>query len=164
MTLLRSALSAIHRINSLQTSKNYPPISIHILSPSGHTLASATQDNCPPLLYPKYALSKAKVAVGLGISSREFSQKYISTSTSPNPAKISQMNNMAMLGDLACFPGGVVVRNSDNEIIAGIGVSGASGDQDEELASAGALEFTNSHNTTLLFRASFAELGTMRGK
>ena len=116
--MLRSALSAINRITTLQASKSYPPISISILSPAGNVIASATQDLCPPLLYPTYAQSKARTAVGLGISSREFSDKYISTNSS---AKIQQMRNMSELGDLAHFPGGVVVKNKEGEIIAGIG-------------------------------------------
>jgi len=34
-------------------------------------------------------------------------------------------------GKMAPFPGGVVVKNSEGKIIGAIGVSGASGDEDE---------------------------------
>ncbi len=39
---------------------------------------------------------------------------------------------------LVSFPGGVVLKNSDGEIIGGIGVSGGMVDQDQKVAEAGA--------------------------
>ena len=43
------------------------------------------------------------------------------------------MNSMVDItgGKMAAFPGGVLIRNNDNEVIGAIGVSGASGDEDE---------------------------------
>lgn len=41
-------------------------------------------------------------------------------------------------GGLVTFPGGVVLKNSDGEIIGGIGVSGGMVDQDQKVAEAGA--------------------------
>ena len=68
----------------------------------------------------------------MGISSREFRDKY--TATNDN-AKIGQMNSMmAISGKMAAFPGGVLLRNEENEIVGAIGVSGAAGDEDEYCA------------------------------
>ena len=43
-------------------------------------------------------------------------------------------------GNLAPFPGGIVVLNENGEVIGSVGVSGASGDEDEYSAIRGVLE------------------------
>ena len=43
-------------------------------------------------------------------------------------------------GKMAPFPGGVVVKNAEGEIIGAVGVSGASGDEDEYSAIRGVNE------------------------
>ena len=43
-------------------------------------------------------------------------------------------------GKMAPFPGGVVVKNAEGEIIGAVGVSGASGDEDEYSAIRGVIE------------------------
>lgn len=37
-------------------------------------------------------------------------------------------------GKMAAFPGGILLRNVENEVVGAIGVSGASGDEDEYVA------------------------------
>jgi hypothetical protein len=43
------------------------------------------------------------------------------------------MNSMINItgGKMAAFPGGILLRNRDNDVVGAIGVSGASGDEDE---------------------------------
>lgn len=41
-------------------------------------------------------------------------------------------------GGLVSFPGGVVLKNAEGEIVGGIGVSGGMVDQDHKVAEAGA--------------------------
>jgi len=92
-------------------------------------------DGCSPVIYPNMAESKARVAVGFKMSSRDFGSKYLKTGS---PTKIMQLDNMCNLSNLACFPGGVTIKDESGRIVGGVGVSGASGDQDEELALLGA--------------------------
>ena len=43
-------------------------------------------------------------------------------------------------GNMAPFPGGIIVQNENGDIIGSVGVSGASGDEDEYSAIRGVLE------------------------
>lgn len=40
-------------------------------------------------------------------------------------------------GNMAPFPGGIVIKTNDGEIIGAVGVSGAAGDEDEHCALSG---------------------------
>jgi len=91
-------------------------------------------DGCSGVVAPPMSLAKAKVAVGFKTSSREFGLKYTSTG---DDQKIAQLSNMCQISGLACFPGGVVIKDEQGRVIGGVGVSGASGEQDEELAKLG---------------------------
>jgi uncharacterized protein GlcG (DUF336 family) len=57
--------------------------------------------------------------------------QYLSTGS---PTKIMQLDNMCSISNLAMFPGGVTIKDASGRIVGGVGVSGATGDQDEELA------------------------------
>ena len=46
-------------------------------------------------------------------------------------------------GGLISFPGGIPLKNNKGEVIAAIGVSGGSVEQDYKVATAGAMEFAN---------------------
>ena len=59
------------------------------------------------------------------------SPQYLSTGS---PTKIMQLDNMCSISNLAMFPGGVTIKDASGRIVGGVGVSGATGDQDEELA------------------------------
>jgi len=82
--------------------------------------------------FPEFSYAKAYTCVTMNTSSRDFRDKY----TMDNDAsKIAQLNSMMEItGKMAAFPGGVLLRNGDNEIIGAIGVSGAAGDEDEYAA------------------------------
>ncbi|KAL7449079.1 hypothetical protein ACHAWC_001176 [Mediolabrus comicus] len=89
-------------------------------------------DDVCHVAFPEFSYAKAYTCVTMGVSSREFRDKY--TATNDN-AKIGQMNSMmAISGKMAAFPGGVLLRNEGNEIVGAIGVSGAAGDEDEYCA------------------------------
>ena len=52
------------------------------------------------------------------------------------------MNSMVNIsgGKMAPFPGGVLVKSEENEIVGAVGVSGAAGDEDEYCAIMGVME------------------------
>ncbi len=73
------------------------------------------------------------------ISSRMFRDKYASDK---DPSKYCQMLSMVSItdGKMAPFPGGVLMKNSEGAIIGAVGVSGASGDEDEYCGLRGIIE------------------------
>ena len=96
-------------------------------------------DGCASKAIPDFAYAKAFTCVGMKQSSRMFRDKY---TTGGNPAKFCQMTSMVNItgGKMAPFPGGVVLKGADGSVIGAVGVSGASGDEDEYCALRGAIE------------------------
>ena len=84
-------------------------------------------DGCTHAGIPEFSYAKAYTCVVMSLASREFRDKY---TTENNAAKFCQMSSMVVVtgGKKAPFPGGVLLRNYDNEVVGAIGVSGASGD------------------------------------
>jgi len=108
------------------------PITVVILDCNANVLVSKRMDGCCPQAFPQFAKAKAFTAITMKMSSRAFRDKY----NSPEPAKFCQMMNMSEItgGKMALFPGGVVIKSDKNQIIGGVGVSGASSDEDEFVA------------------------------
>ena len=109
------------------------PICVYVKDPSNNTIASAKMDGMTSVAFPKFAEAKASTAVNLGLSSRGFRDKYSDGSVE----KGAQMMNMVAImdGGMATFPGGVLIKCKESKSVLGsVGVSGATGDQDEFLA------------------------------
>ena len=72
-------------------------------------------------------------------SSRQFRDKYTSDK---DPAKFCQMNSMVDItgGKMAPFPGGVLMKSLNGEVVGAVGVSGAAGDEDEYCGLRGIVE------------------------
>lgn len=82
--------------------------------------------------FPEFSYAKAYTCVTMTTSSRDFRDKYTKDN---DAAKIAQLNSMmAITSKMAAFPGGILLRNEENEVIGAIGVSGAAGDEDEYAA------------------------------
>lgn len=116
---------------------NFSPITVVVVDSTCQVIASSRMDNCSGLVYPKFALAKAFTAVSLGMPSRTFRDKYAN-----DPVKAAQMISMVNIsqGQLAPFPGSVLIRDQDtNTIIGACAVSGATSDQDEFMAMQGLL-------------------------
>mmetsp|Transcript_41147 Transcript_41147/g.42043 ORF Transcript_41147/g.42043 Transcript_41147/m.42043 type:complete len:123 (+) Transcript_41147:1-369(+) len=103
-------------------------------------------DGCPPS-FLKFAQAKAWTAACFKTSSRTFRDKYAAPGQLHTADKYGQMLGMGQItgGLMAPFPGGVVLNTSEQadgtvHILAGVGVSGASGDEDEFCALAGVHE------------------------
>lgn len=90
-------------------------------------------DNCIGPAFTDFSYAKAYTCVALNISSREFRDKY---TNDENASKVAQLNSMMSItnGKMAAFPGGVLLRNLEGEVVGAIGVSGAAGDEDEYVA------------------------------
>lgn len=117
---------------------DFPPIVVTVVDRQANILVQKRMDDVCHAAFPEFSYAKAYTCVTMGVSSRDFRDKY--TATDDN-AKIGQMNSMmAISGKMAAFPGGVLLRNGDNEIVGAIGVSGAAGDEDEYVALTAAWE------------------------
>ena len=124
-------------INTIKRN-DFPPIVVTVVDRQANILVQKRMDDVCHAAFPEFSYAKAYTCVTMGVSSRAFRDKY--TATDDN-AKIGQMNSMmAISGKMAAFPGGVLLRNGENEIVGAIGVSGAAGDEDEYVALTAAWE------------------------
>eukprot|EP00457_Paulinella_chromatophora_P005299 gb/GEZN01005315.1/.p1 GENE.gb/GEZN01005315.1/~~gb/GEZN01005315.1/.p1 ORF type:complete len:365 (-),score=84.88 gb/GEZN01005315.1/:627-1721(-) len=113
---------------------NIKPITVVVVDDSGEPLVVKRMDGCQAPSFPQFALAKAYSCVQLGIAStRELRDKYQAQD------KASQINSMVAIteGKLAVFPGGVLFKGANGNVLGAIGVSGASSDEDEACAMAG---------------------------
>ena len=87
-------------------------------------------DGCAPVGIPEFSFAKAYTCIATKNSSRTFRDKYTS---SGDPGKFCQMTSMVSItdGKMAPFPGGVLMKSKSGEVLGAVGVSGASGDEDE---------------------------------
>lgn len=116
-------------------SRGFKDISVYVLDASGRTIVSKTMIDCPSLP-AKLAHAKAMAAISTHSNSRALRDKYV-------PDRTPQLLQMSIVGaqieqPQAAFPGGVLCRDSAKNIVGAIGVSGASADEDEHCAIAGA--------------------------
>ncbi|KAJ1429034.1 hypothetical protein B484DRAFT_449563 [Ochromonadaceae sp. CCMP2298] len=119
----------------------FNPVTVTVVDPSGQVLATQRMDGCPSGALPKYAYAKACTAVSMGMSSRAMREKYTPSGMKPQDfSKLAQLSSMVEItgGLIAPFPGGVVLRNKEGIIVGGVGISGASADEDEYCALCGA--------------------------
>lgn len=88
-----------------------------------------------PMAYPKISHAKASTCVSTKMSSREYGKKYLHSEGTPD-VYCRVLNQITTLqGEMAAFPGGVLVRSkATGQIVGSIGVSGAAGAEDEYCA------------------------------
>jgi uncharacterized protein GlcG (DUF336 family) len=89
--------------------------------------------------YPKISHAKATTCVSTKSSSRAYGTKYLKGSDGGEVGPstfvrvINQINIMG--GDMACFQGGILLKETaTGDIVGSVGVSGAAGDEDEYCA------------------------------
>lgn len=109
---------------------NTNPLTVAILD-AGGTLISLQRQDGSSMMRPDIAIGKAWGAVALGKSSRLLGQD-----AQERPAFISALNTLAQ-GNIVPVPGGVLVRNSANEILGAVGITGDLSDVDEQCAISG---------------------------
>jgi uncharacterized protein GlcG (DUF336 family) len=102
--------------------------------PSSHYI-SVCCTRTQPLAYPKISEAKARACISTNMSSRAYGSKYLSADGTPDEfvRLVNQISTMG--GQIAAFPGGVLVRSKDDgQVIGAVGVSGAAGAEDEYIA------------------------------
>lgn len=110
--------------------KNMEPLTIFVMDAGGNLIAAEREDGCAPLRLP-VARGKAYAALGNGVSSRTVGERNES-----RPAFLASVA-AASDGHFVPVPGGVLILSDNDEVIGAVGASGASSDEDEQVAIVG---------------------------
>ena len=104
------------------------PLTVAVLDAGGHLVALKREDDSG-ILRVEIAVGKAYGALGFGVGGRELREK--------NPKFMAGVISTAPNG-MVPAPGGVLIRDPDTgRIIGACGISGDTGERDEECAVAG---------------------------
>ena len=103
------------------------PLTVAVLDPGGHLLVLKRQDGSA-FLRPQIAQAKAWGALGMGRGTRALAGRAAAAPTFFTAlAAVSD-------GRVVPVPGGVLVRDSNGVVVAAVGISGDSPDNDEACA------------------------------
>ena len=108
----------------------YRPLTVAVLDAGGHLVAFKREDESSILRF-EIAAGKAWGALGMGVASRKLVDV-----AAERPVFMSAII-AASGGRLVPVPGGVLIRNSDGQIVGAVGISGDTSDRDEECAISG---------------------------
>jgi len=103
------------------------PLGVAVLDAGGHVIAFERQDGASNLRF-KMAFGKANGALAIGVGSRKLFQR-----AQEQPYFINAINALAD-GALVPAPGGVLVRDSNAQILGAVGITGDNSDNDERCA------------------------------
>ncbi len=129
---LRQALKIIENTLSLARQASMPPLTLVVLDNGAHVKASASEDGSGTARF-QIAKGKAAAALGMGFGTRQFHDLI---SQGVLPEMFANTINGANNGEFIPLPGGILIYEG-KALIGAIGISGASSDQDEQLALAG---------------------------
>jgi glc operon protein GlcG len=110
---------------------DWRPLNIAVVDDGGNLKVFRRMDNSF-LLSIDIALLKANTSAGFPFPSRLVGELAFGKDGQPG-----LVPGIADIPGVAAFPGGLPIMTSDGQHIGGVGVSGATGDQDEECAQAG---------------------------
>jgi len=105
------------------------PLAVIVLDAGGHPVAFAREDGATMFRHD-IARAKALGAIGMGDDTRVIAER-----AKGNPA-FFQSVTAVVGGNIAFSPGGVLIRDA-GAVIGAVGISGDTGDCDEECALAG---------------------------
>jgi uncharacterized protein GlcG (DUF336 family) len=106
------------------------PMTVAVLDAGGHLVAFKREDRSGILRYD-IASGKAWGALGMGFGSRTLYER------AANTPQFFNALYAASGGRVVTNPGGVLIRDSEGEIIGAVGISGDTSDKDEACAIAG---------------------------
>ncbi|GGC87014.1 GlcG/HbpS family heme-binding protein [Vreelandella lutescens] len=104
-----------------------PPLTLVVLDGGGHVVVAEREDGCAPLRFP-VAQGKAHAALGMGIASGIIGER-----NTERPAFLASVA-AASNGHFVPVAGGVPILDAQQCVIGAIGVSGASSDEDQQVA------------------------------
>ncbi|WP_159737630.1 GlcG/HbpS family heme-binding protein [Vibrio atypicus] len=127
---LEQALSVTDGTFQAGTKSQSAPLTVAVLDSGGKLISLQRQDGSS-MMRPDIAIAKAWGALALGCSSRKLAQDADS-----RPAFISAVNVLAH-GNMVPVPGGLLIRDAEQNILGAVGVSGDQSDVDENCALGG---------------------------
>lgn len=105
-------------------------LTIAVLDAGGHLVVLKREDRSG-ILRPQIAIGKAWGALGMRLPSRSLAQR---AQHSPN---FYTALAAASDGRVVPAPGGVLIRDADDDVLGAVGISGETSDNDEECAALG---------------------------
>ncbi len=127
---LADAKKIIEHTLAEQAKRSLKPMAVVVLGAAGTIRASESQDGTS-LLRPKVAHGKAYGAISLGVGSRVLFER-----AKVEPFFVQSVNTLCD-GALVPVAGGVLVKDSEGNIVGAVGVTGDTSDNDEICAVAG---------------------------
>ena len=118
---------------------NMAPLTVVVLDEAGHLKAMQREDGAT-MIRQQIATAKAWGAVSMGISSRS-----LASVAEKRPDFMNALIGITG-GNLMPVPGGVLIRDTKNNVIGAVGISGDSSDQDERCAGHDRLGSLGSHS------------------
>ena len=106
------------------------PLTVAVTDAGGHLVAFKREDRSGILKFD-IAYGKAWGALGMGFGTRELADR-----AAKSPAFLSALA-AASGGRIVPSPGGVLILDDEEAVIGAVGISGDTGDRDEECALAG---------------------------
>lgn len=106
------------------------PLCVAVLDAGGHLLM-LQRDERASLIRPQIANGKAAGALGMGFGGRELARR-----AAKMPAFFNALSDLTG-GAMVPVPGGVLIRNTDGEILGAVGITGDTSDNDELCCIAG---------------------------
>lgn len=108
----------------------FKPLTVAVLDAGGHLVAFAREDGSG-ILRPQIAMGKAWGVLGMGLGGRSLAER--AQAHAGFYAALASVSE----GRMVPVPGGVLVRNAQDEIVGAVGISGDLPDNDENCALAG---------------------------
>ena len=127
---LEKANLIIHTAINKARKLSMEPITVVVLDESGHLKAMQREDGST-MIRQQIATAKAWGAVSMGISSRS-----LAAVATERPDFMNALMSMSE-GKIMPVPGGVLIRDTKNNLIGAVGISGDISDHDERCAIAG---------------------------
>jgi uncharacterized protein GlcG (DUF336 family) len=132
MTLLSLAQANLIADKALDKAQSlgFQPQTVAVLDAGGHIKVIKRSDGAS-LLRPEIAFGKAWGVLGMGFGGRDLAKR-----AEQAPAFFTALNAISN-GRMVPVAGGVLIKNTQNEIIGSVGISGDTSDNDEICAVAG---------------------------
>ena len=127
---LQQANQIINHAIHIARELNMNPLTVVVLDSAGHLKALQREDGAS-MIRQQIATAKAWGAVNMGVSSRG-----LETVAQQRPDFMNALIGIAD-GKIMPVPGGVLIRDADNNLLGAVGISGDKSDQDERCAIAG---------------------------
>jgi uncharacterized protein GlcG (DUF336 family) len=110
--------------------RQFAPLVVAVLDAGGHLVAFKREDGAGFARFD-IAYGKAWGSLGIGFGTRELTER-----AAKSPTFVAAIST-ATQGRMIPSPGGVLIVDTDNNVVGAVGISGDIGDNDEACAIAG---------------------------